>query len=1096
MLYSFEEVESIKSRIVIMGRYHQVLGFVICGVSLLLMGSSWRCSCGNSSALLLCRREERDALLEFKKSLFESNSLNGFLSSWEAEDCCVWEGLSCDRATGHVIRLEILPQPRVTIIENDPFSYEWESFQSDPAVSASELSPSLLRLRYLNHLDLSGLSINGSTPIPAFIGSLKHLSYLNLSNVGFQGAVPPHLGNLTNLEVLDLHFNYGLLLAHSHWISRLVALKYLDLSGVSPRKAQDLMQVLNSLPSLSHLALRSCFSAGAFSISPGLFNSSFLARLQYLDLSDNSLQGPIPTFLQNMTSIRHLYLSGNELNCSIPIWFSNLNGLVHLDLGANWLDSIEGGFSFFIRDKCRLRFLSLEDNQLQGEIDRNSSGFCAFGLEFLDLSRNLFTGIIPEGLGQLSRLEFLGLSDNLISGSIPPSIGENLEMDKLFLHDNLLTGTIPASLCKLRSIQVLDLSRNNLSGWIPNCWGNATFNFISGKHRNFSSMMELDLSHNLISGSIPPSIGENLEVEYLFLNDNLLTGPIPASLCKLRSVSLLDLSRNKLSGWIPNCWGNATFNFISGKLWNFSSITELDLSYNLISGSIPPSIGENLEVESLFLNDNLLTGPIPVSLCKLRSVSLLDLSRNKLSGWIPNCWGNTTFNFISGKLRNFFSIMELDLSHNLISGSIPPSIGENLEVESLFLNDNLLTGQIPASLCKLKSVSLLDLSRNKLSGWIPNCWENATSLSLINFSSNRLSGVIPSSIGNLDLISLHLNNNSLHGEVPDSFRNLLGLMTLDLGENKLSGVLPEWLGVDFQVLVFLRLRENHFTGTLPMQLCLLQLQLLDLAVNNLHGTIPRCFGSLIGMSHRSSSPERNDYLVAPSVPYWDAEPMTEVMKGRELEYTTNLKFMFSLDLSSNNFSGPIPHELTSLNLLNSLNLSHNLLSGNIPEKIGDMKWLESLDLSGNQLSGEIPPSISLLTMLSHLNLSDNNFAGKIPKSSQLDSLYVSDHSIYSGNPLLCGDPLLNKCPVQKEAPTPPKIPSRENMGGSDPLDKVTFYGVVMLGFATGFWGAIGILVFKKSWRAAYFTFAEEIANKIYVAVSLKVAKLKTVMRGE
>ncbi|PKI52850.1 hypothetical protein CRG98_026681 [Punica granatum] len=970
-----------------MGRYHQVLGFVICGVSLLLMGSSWRCSCGNSSALLLCRREERDALLEFKKSLFESNSLNGFLSSWEAEDCCVWEGLSCDRATGHVIRLEILPQPRVTIIENDPFSYEWESFQSDPAVSASELSPSLLRLRYLNHLDLSGLSINGSTPIPAFIGSLKHLSYLNLSNVGFQGAVPPHLGNLTNLEVLDLHFNYGLLLAHSHWISRLVALKYLDLSGVSPRKAQDLMQ--------------------------------------------------------NMTSIRHLYLSGNELNCSIPIWFSNLNGLVHLDLGANWLDSIEGGFSFFIRDKCRLRFLSLEDNQLQGEIDRNSSGFCAFGLEFLDLSRNLFTGIIPEGLGQLSRLEFLGLSDNLISGSIPPSIGENLEMDKLFLHDNLLTGTIPASLCKLRSIQVLDLSRNNLSGWIPNCWGNATFNFISGKHRNFSSMMELDLSHNLISGSIPPSIGENLEVEYLFLNDNLLTGPIPASLCKLRSVSLLDLSRNKLSGWIPNCWGNATFNFISGKhrnfssmmeldlshnlisgsippsigenleveylflndnlltgpipaslcklrsvslldlsrnklsgwipncwgnatfnfisgkLWNFSSITELDLSYNLISGSIPPSIGENLEVESLFLNDNLLTGPIPVSLCKLRSVSLLDLSRNKLSGWIPNCWGNTTFNFISGKLRNFFSIMELDLSHNLISGSIPPSIGENLEVESLFLNDNLLTGpipaslcklrsvslldlsrnklsgwipncwgnttfnfisgklrnffsimeldlshnlisgsippsigenleveslflndnlltgQIPASLCKLKSVSLLDLSRNKLSGWIPNCWENATSLSLINFSSNRLSGVIPSSIGNLDLISLHLNNNSLHGEVPDSFRNLLGLMTLDLGENKLSGVLPEWLGVDFQ--------------------------LLDLAVNNLHGTIPRCFGSLIGMSHRSSSPERNDYLVAPSVPYWDAEPMTEVMKGRELEYTTNLKFMESFTLWRSTF---------------------------------------------------------------------------------------------------------------------------------------------------------------------------------------------------
>ncbi|PKI52852.1 hypothetical protein CRG98_026683 [Punica granatum] len=382
-----------------MGRYRQVPGFVIFGAVLLLIGSSWRCSCGNSSAPLLCRREERDALLEFKQSL-ESNSSNGFLRSWEGEDCCVWEGLSCDRATGHVIRLEILPQ--VTITENDPFSYEkWESLQlSDPVVYASELSPSLLRLRYLNHLDLSGLRINGSTLIPAFIGSMKHLSYLNLSNVGFQGVVPPHLGNLTNLEVLDhqaldYYSPYDLFLADSHWISRLVALKYLDLTGVPPVNAQDLMQVLNTLPSLSHFALSRCFAPGDFSISPGLFNSSFLARLQYLDLSRNNLQGPIPTLLRNMTSIRHLDLSNNDLYGSIPIWFSDLNGLAHVDLEGNQLDSIEGGFSFFIRGKCRLRFLSLGDNLLQGEIGRNSSGICAFGLELceeIDIPANCQTG--------------------------------------------------------------------------------------------------------------------------------------------------------------------------------------------------------------------------------------------------------------------------------------------------------------------------------------------------------------------------------------------------------------------------------------------------------------------------------------------------------------------------------------------------------------------------------------------------------------------------------------------------------------------------------------------------------------------------------
>ncbi|PKI52932.1 hypothetical protein CRG98_026763 [Punica granatum] len=706
---------------------------------------------------------------------------------------------------------------------------------SDPVVHASELSPSLLRLRYLNHLDLSGLRILGSTPIPAFIGSMKHLSYLNLSNVGFHGAVPPHLGNLTSLEVLDLQAlwpNYGLLLAHSHWISRLVALKYLDLSGVPARKARDLMQVLNTLPSLSHLAMSSCFSPGAFSISPGLFNSSFLARLQYLDLSFNFLQGPVPTFLRNMTSIRHLDLHGNDLNCSIPIWFSDLNGLVHLNLEGNQLDSIEGGFSFFIRDKCRLRFLNLEGNQLQGEISRNSSGICAFGLEFLSLRSNRFTGIIPEGLGQLSRLEFLGLSYNSLEGTVSE------------LHFTNLLG-----------LKYLDIGYNHLTVKLDSDWAPPfRLNFIMMRSCRFGT-------------EFPQWIRSQKDAHTLYLSNASISGEMPQWLATELKLRTLDLSNN----------------FISGRILNFSStMARLDLSYNLISGSIPPSIGENLEVEFLFLSDNLLTGPIPASLCQLRSVISLDLSRNKLSGWIPNCWGNATSSFISGKLWNFSSTMGLlDLSYNLISGSIPPSIGENLEVYNLFLSDNHLTGPIPASLCKLRSVRSLDLSRNKLSGWIPNCWGNATLPSIINFSSNRLSGVIPSSIGNLVVSSLHLNNNSLHGEVPDSFRNLLGLEMLDLGENKLSGVLPAWIGREVQSLRTLRLRENHFTGTLPMHLCsLFQLQILDLAGNNLHGTIPRCFGSLIGMSHRSSSPELNDSQYALSAPappsiHWDQQPVAE-----------------------------------------------------------------------------------------------------------------------------------------------------------------------------------------------------------------------------
>ena len=48
----------------------------------------------------------------------------------------------------------------------------------------------------------------------------------------------------------------------------------------------------------------------------------------------------------------------------------------------------------------------------------------------------------------------------------------------------------------------------------------------------------------------------------------------------------------------------------------------------------------------------------------------------------------------------------------------------------------------------------------------------------------------------------------------------------------------------------------------------------------------------------------------------------------------------------------------------------------------------------------------------------------------------------------------------------------------------------MSGFATGFWGVIVVLLFKKHWRQKLFMFAEVMVDKIYVAVMLRVSKIK------
>nr|KAJ0190446.1 hypothetical protein LSAT_V11C800444680 [Lactuca sativa] len=149
------------------------------------------------------------------------------------------------------------------------------------------------------------------------------------------------------------------------------------------------------------------------------------------------------------------------------------------------------------------------------------------------------------------------------------------------------------------------------------------------------------------------------------------------------------------------------------------------------------------------------------------------------------------------------------------------------------------------------------------------------------------------------------------------------------------------------------------------------------------------------------------------------ENVIQVMKGVDLEYTTNWDIVFNMDLSSNKLVGVIPVELTALCMLLGLNLSNNHLSGMIPESIGKMTRLESLDLSGNKLTGMIPPSMAALTFLSHLNLSDNKLLGRIPTGHQLQTL-IDDPSIYAGNEDLCGPPLPNNCSDHQDPITMPK----------------------------------------------------------------------------
>ncbi|KAK3444940.1 hypothetical protein EUGRSUZ_A00622 [Eucalyptus grandis] len=795
-----------------------------------------------------------------------------------------------------------------------------------------------------------------------------------------------------------------------------------------------------NMTSLRHLALSRCFIKGP--IPRAIFQN--MTSLWHLDLSMNFFEGPIPSAIfQNITSLRHLDLSWNHFNSSVPRWFDNLRSLVDLDLGWNLLQSIEGGLFSFLRNKPSLESLSLHDNELHDElflVEGNSSGLIGKNLERLDVSDNFLRGALPDWLVHLKNLTWLDLSSNQLHGTIPSSYGW-LCLEQLSLSYNQLTGNIPKALGRLQVLR------------------------------------SLDLSNNLLNGTIPQSLGQLQDLDWLDLSGNSLRGTISEiHFANLSKLEYLDIGNNSLTFKVDSDW-----------------IPPFDLSYIVMMScdfrnEFPQWIKTQVNAKNIVLSNSSIIGALPDWL-GLMSFYSLDLSYNQINGSLP---------------KFHPKLFYLDLSHNLISEPIPQDIARAMpHISSLKLNDNLLSGPIPTSLCEMEFLDELHLERNELVGKIPDCWK-ANILSLVDLSSNKLSGVIPSSLVNqTQLLSIYLSNNSLQGEIPVTMNYCRNLLVLDLGENKISGSVPHWFGTSFQFLNILRLRENMFNGSIPSQLCSLPaLRMLDLAVNNLTGRIPNCLGHMTGMKLPKNVDEGNalspTYEAEPSVndsmpaaldpSIWYILHVEQVVKGIDLDYTTlALRLMVNLDLSSNELIGRIPEELTLLSKLRGLNLSRNFLSEGIPTMIGHMKWLESLDLSNNHLSGTIPQSFSAFKSLSKLNLSHNNFTGPIPKGNQIQTL--DDPSIYADNPLLCGDHLQKKCPSVEA----PRV-SEEDPDEEGKLEKVMFYIVIMLGFATGFWGVIGVLVYKKNWRRVYFNYVDRKTDMVYVIIVVKAVELRRRLR--
>jgi len=307
-----------------------------------------------------------------------------------------------------------------------------------------------------------------------------------------------------------------------------------------------------------------------------------------IDRDNQSLNGPIPAELGNLSELTRLYLFGNR-----------------------HYDQQQGKYIGFI-------------GSIPTELGNLSQ------LTELDLSRNQLSGPIPTELGNLSQLTELRLGDNQLSGQIPSELG-NLTSNK-HSHPNKagLSGPIPTELGNLSLLIELDLSWNQLSGSFPTQLGNLnlltkldlSYNYLSENLHtrlgNLSQLTELRLGYNQLSGQIPSELGNLSQLTGLFLSVNQLSGSIPTELKNLSQLTTLSLSVNQLSGPVPS------------ELGNLSQLTALRLDHNQLTDSLPFSLMNLTDLRYFRFNETNLCEPTETdfqiwlaSIDKLQSTSVL-----------------------------------------------------------------------------------------------------------------------------------------------------------------------------------------------------------------------------------------------------------------------------------------------------------------------------------------------------------------------------------------------------------------------------------------------------------------------------------------
>ncbi|XP_044960745.1 receptor-like protein 7 [Hordeum vulgare subsp. vulgare] len=694
-------------------------------------------------------------------------------------------------------------------------------------------------------------------------------------------------------------------------------------------------------------------------------------RVTSLDLGDCGLQSDhLDHVIFELTSLRYLNLGGNDFNLSeIPsTGFEQLTMLTHLNLSTCNFSGQVPAYSI-----GRLMSLVSLDLSFQYEIIELfdigyivDSGFTNKGeltlphlttlvanltcLEELHLGWVDMSGQGEEWCNALANytpnINVLSLPLCSLSSPICGSLASLQSLSVVDLQYNWLTGSVPEFFANFSSLSVLRLSYNHdLQGWVPPAIFQhkklVTIDLQNNRHMtgnlpNFSTDSNLEnllLGDTNFSGTITNSISNLKHLKKLGLNARGFAGELPSSIGRLRSLNSLQISGLGLVG------------SISPWILNLTSIEVLEVSYCGLHGQIPSSIGDLNKLKKLALYNCNFSGVIPCGIFNLTQLDTLELHSNNLIGTMQ-------LNSFS-KLQKLFDLNLSNNKLNVIEGDYNSSLASFPDIWYLSLASCNITN-FPNILRHLNDINGVDLSNNQIHGAIPHwAWEKWTGAGFffLNLSHNYFTTVGYDTFLPLSVLYFDLSFNMFEGPIPITKYSRV----LDYSSNHFTSM-PINISTQLDNTLYFKASRNHLSGNISPSFCSTTLQIIDLAWNNLSGSIPPCL----------------------------------------MEDANVLQV---LNLEENKLSGELPHNINESCMFEALDFSDNQIEGQLPRSIVSCKYLEVLDIGNNQISDSFPCWMAMLARLQVLVLKSNKFFGHISpfiaderNACQFPSLRVLDLS--------------------------------------------------------------------------------------------------------